>query len=166
MLGIVPRKATEIVLTEEQKAQLEKVTRSWCISTDLEFTEKSAAIIVFYLNPLINPGLSVDEKPSRQVLERKTGYIETRDKTVVRAYKSTYKRHGPLNLFAALNIATGHIKAETTKTKTRDDFQAFMDSVMSDLPEDKDVHVILIITVHIREMWHGYKKMAVGYLVP
>jgi len=28
MLGIVPRKATEIVLTEEQKAQLEKVTRS------------------------------------------------------------------------------------------------------------------------------------------
>ncbi|MGZ8915824.1 MAG: transposase [Methylobacter sp.] len=35
------------------------------------------------------------------------------------------------------------MKAETTKTKTRDDFQALMDSVMSDLPEDKDVHVIL-----------------------
>jgi len=118
--------------------------RSWCISTDPEFTEKSANIIGLYLNPPINAlVLSVDEKPSIQALERNTGYIETRDKKIVRAYKSTYKRHGTLNLFAALNIATGHIKAETTKTKTRDDFQAFMDSVISDLPEDKDVHVIL-----------------------
>lgn len=118
--------------------------RSWCISTDPEFTEKSANIIGLYLNPPLNAlVLSVDEKPSIQALERQTGYIETRDKTVVRAYKSTYKRHGTLNLFAALNVATGHIKAETTKTKTRDDFQAFMESVMSDLPGDKEVHVIL-----------------------
>ena len=67
--------------------------------------------------------LSVDEKPSIQALERKTGYIETRDKTVVRAYKSTCKRHDTIKLFAALNITTGHIKAETTKTKTRDVFK-------------------------------------------
>jgi transposase len=118
--------------------------RSGCISTDPEFTEKSANIIGLYLNPPINAlVLSVDEKPSIQALERKTGYSEIRDKPVARAYQSTYQRHGTLNLFAALNVATGHIKAETTKTKTRDDFQAFMDSVMSDLPEDKDGPVIL-----------------------
>ncbi|MGZ8915823.1 MAG: hypothetical protein ACXW1Z_22310 [Methylobacter sp.] len=92
--------------------------RSWCISTDLEFTEKSATIIVLYLNSPINAlVLSVDEKPSRQVLERKTGYIETRDKTVVRAYKSTYKRHGTLNLFTALNIATGQSRPKRQKLK-------------------------------------------------
>jgi transposase len=118
--------------------------RSGCISTDPEFTEKSANIIGLYLNPPINAlVLSVDEKPSIQALERKTGYSEICDKPVARAYQSTYQRHGTLNLFAALNVATGHIKAETTKTKTRDDFQAFMDSVMSDLPEDKDGPVIL-----------------------
>ena len=56
-----------------------------------------------YLNPpekaLV---ISVDEKPSIQALERKTGYVETDNGKIVRAYKSTYKRHGTLNLFAAL----------------------------------------------------------------
>ena len=87
--------------------------------------------------------LSVDEKPGIQALERATGYIETRDKQIVRACKSTYKRQGTLNLFAALNVATGHIQAQTTQTKTREDFQCFMGQVMQDLPEDKEVHVIL-----------------------
>ena len=55
--------------------------RSWCVSTDPEFTEKSANIIGLYLNPLINAlVLSIDEKPSIQALERETGYIETRDR--------------------------------------------------------------------------------------
>jgi len=119
-------------------------SRSWCVSTDPEFTEKSAAIIGLYLNPPINAlVLSVDEKPSIQALERETGFIETRDKTIVRAYKSTYKRHGTLNLFAALNVATGHIIAQTTQTKKREDFQQFMDHVMKDIPDNKEVHVIL-----------------------
>jgi hypothetical protein len=46
-------------------------------------------------------------------------------------------------LFAALNVATGHIQAQTTQTKTREDFQCVMDQVMQDLPEDKEVQVIL-----------------------
>lgn len=118
--------------------------RSWCISTDPQFAEKSATIIGLYLNPPLNAlVLSVDEKPSIQALEREVGYIETRDHKLMRAYKSTYKRHGTLNLFAALNVATGHIKAQTTQTKTREDFQNFMNSVMQDLPENKEVHVIL-----------------------
>ena len=118
--------------------------RSWCVSTDPEFTEKSANIIGLYLNPPLNAlVLSVDEKPSVQALERETGYIETRDKKTVGAYKSTYRRHGTLNLFAALNVATGNIKAQTTETKTRADFQEFMNNVMQDLPEDKYIHVIL-----------------------
>jgi transposase len=118
--------------------------RSWCISTDPQFAEKSATIIGLYLNPPLNAlVLSVDEKPSIQALEREVGYIETRDHKLMRAYKSTYKRHGALSLFAALNVATGHIKAQTTQTKTREDFQNFMNSVMQDLPENKEVHVIL-----------------------
>ena len=97
--------------------------RSWCVSTDPEFTEKAADIIGLYLNPPLNAlVLSIDEKPSIQAIERKTGYIETRDKTVTQAYKSTYKRHGTLNLFAALNVATGIIKGKMTQTKTREDF--------------------------------------------
>jgi hypothetical protein len=40
-------------------------------------------------------------------LEGKTGYVETDNARMVRAYKSTYKRHGTLKLFAALEVATG-----------------------------------------------------------
>jgi hypothetical protein len=52
----------------------------------------------------------VDEKPGIQAIERETGYIETGNRKIVRGYKSTYKRHGTFNLFAALNVATGAIK--------------------------------------------------------
>jgi transposase len=118
--------------------------RSWCISTDPEFTEKAADIVGLYLNPPLNAlVLSVDEKPSIQALERKIGYVQTRDKTWVKAYKSTYKRHGTLNLFAALNVATGEIKGQTTQTKTRDDFRQFMVSIIEDEPPHREIHVIL-----------------------
>jgi len=118
--------------------------RSWCISTDPEFAEKAADIIGLYLDPPLNAlVLSVDEKPSIQALECKVGYVQTRDKAWVKAYQSTYKRHGTLNLFAALNVATGEIKGQTTQTKTRDDFRQFMAAIIEDEPPHREIHVIL-----------------------
>jgi transposase len=87
--------------------------RSWCVSTDPEFSVKAADIVGLYLNPpekaLV---ISVDEKPSIQALERATGYVETDSGKIVRGFKSTYKRHGTLNLFAALEVATGAIHTQ------------------------------------------------------
>jgi len=118
--------------------------RSWCVSTDSEFTAKAADIVGLYLNPpekaLV---ISVDEKPSIQALERSTGYVETDNGKIVRGFKSTYKRHGTLNLFAALEVATGAIRTQITKLKRRVEFLEFMDKVMEDMPEGRDVHVIL-----------------------
>ena len=118
--------------------------RSWCVSTDPEFAAKAADVIGLYLsrpqNALV---LSVDEKPSIQALERKTGYVCTSSGKIVRGLKSTYKRHGTINLFAALNVATGTIQTKTTATKKRPDFQAFLDDVIKDVPTDQEVHVIL-----------------------
>lgn len=119
-------------------------TRSWCVSTDKEFAPKSADIIGLYLNPPANAlVICIDEKPSIQALERKTGYVETSSGKIVRGLKSTYKRHGTINLFAALQVATGEVKTKTTKSKKRIDFQAFMDDVVQDIPQDQEVHVIL-----------------------
>lgn len=118
--------------------------RSWCVSTDKEFVAKAADVIGLYLNPPENAiVLSVDEKPSMQALERATGYVETSSGKIVRGLKSTYKRHGTLNLFAALNVATGEIKGSTTQQKKRPQFQEFMNSVVSEHPKDKEIHVIL-----------------------
>jgi transposase len=129
-------------ILKKEGIQLKRV-RSWCVSTDKEFTAKSADIIGLYLNPPENAlVLCIDEKPSIQALERKRGYVETSSGKIVQGLKSTYKRNGTLNLFAALNVATGQIKAKTTKRKTRIDFQNFLNSILDDI-EDKEVHIIL-----------------------
>lgn len=120
--------------------------RSWCVSTDPEFSVKAADIVGLYLAPpekaLV---ISVDEKPSIQALERAKGYVCTRNGKVVQGLKSTYKRHGTLNLFAALNVATGAIHTQTTTLKRRVEFLAFMDQVLAELPDgaEREVHVIL-----------------------
>jgi transposase len=118
--------------------------RSWCVSTDPEFAVKAAEVVGLYLNPPLNAlVLSVDEKPSIQVLQRPSGYVETDSGSIVRAMKSTYKRNGTLNLFAALEIASGQVYAQTTERKKREDFRRFLDSVVAELPPDKEIHVIL-----------------------
>jgi transposase len=118
--------------------------RSWCVSTDKEFAAKAADIVGLYLHPpekaLV---ISVDEKPSIQALERKTGYVETDNGQIVRGLKSTYKRHGTLNLFAALAVATGQVKTAITQQKRREEFLQFMDEVVAETPADQELHVIL-----------------------
>lgn len=118
--------------------------RSWCVSTDKQFAAKAADIVGLYLNPpekaLV---ISVDEKPSIQALERKTGYVETDNGKIVRGLKSTYKRHGTLNLFAALEVATGQVKTAFTQLKRREEFLQFMDQVVAETSPEQELHVIL-----------------------
>lgn len=123
-----------------------KRQRSWCVSTDPEFAAKAADIVGLYLDPPTNAiVISVDEKPSIQALSRTTGYVTASDGKVVRAYKSTYRRNGTLNLFGALEIATGAVKGKVTERKTRVDFLQFMDELLAGYPRDdeREFHVIL-----------------------
>jgi transposase len=118
--------------------------RSWCVSTDKEFAAKAANIVGLYLNPPENAFvISVDEKPSIQALERATGYVETDSRKIVRGWKSTYQRHGTLNLFAALQVATGLIQTSTTTLKRREEFLQFMDQIVAETPADRQLHVVL-----------------------
>ena len=117
--------------------------RSWCVSTDKEFAPKAADVVGLYLNPPLNAVvLSVDEKPSIQAIERASGYVETDSGKVVRGLKSTYKRHGTLNLFAALEVGTGQVKTKFTEFKKREDFRGFLDGVLAEQPQDAEIHVI------------------------
>lgn len=118
--------------------------RSWCVSTDKEFAAKAADIVGLYLDPPENAlVICVDEKPSIQALERATGYVESDNGKIVRGFKSTYKRHGTLNLFAALQVATGHVQTTTTALKRREEFLRFMDAVVAETPANRELHVIL-----------------------
>ena len=118
--------------------------RSWCVSTDPEFASKAADVVGLYLAPPENAiVLAVDEKPSIQALSRTTGYVYTRNGKIARAYKSTYRRNGTLNLFAALTVATGNLYGKVTKQKKRVDFLNFMDELLAGLPKARQYHVIL-----------------------
>jgi transposase len=85
----------------------------------------------------------VDEKPSIQAIERASGYVEIDSSKVVRGLKSTYKRHGALNLFAALEVGTGQVKTKFTEFKKWEDFCGFLDGVLADQPPHAEIHVIL-----------------------
>lgn len=140
-LGV--KKTTIYTLLEKDRIQLQRM-RSWCVSTDKEFAAKAADVTGLYLNPPEKAIVfAVDEKPTIQALSRKTGYVETSSGKIVQGLQSTYRRNGTLNLFAALNVATGAIKSKTTKTKKRPDFLSFMDDVVKELQPDQEIHVIL-----------------------
>lgn len=117
--------------------------RSWCISTDPEFATKAADIVGFYLDPPENAVvLSVDEKPHIQALERAQGYLRLPNGRALAGFSHDYKRHGTTTLFAALNVATGEVKAGHYTRRRRREFLDFMNEVIADHP-GQEIHVIL-----------------------
>lgn len=123
--------------------QLER-RRSWCVSTDPEFVPKAADIVGLYLHPPANAiVLSIDEKPHIQALERAQGYLRLPNGRAVSGYSHDYTRHGTTTLFAALNVATGQVKAGHTWRRRRRDFLEFMNEVVADYPADLELHIVL-----------------------
>ncbi len=120
-----------------------KRRRSWCVSTDPEFTQKSANIVGLYLAPPENAVvLSFDEKPCIQALERDQGWLKMPDGRALTGFAHEYKRHGTSTLFAALNVATGQVTGGHFKRRRRVDFLKFMDRLVAQYP-GKELHVIL-----------------------
>jgi len=140
-LGDVSADAVWRVL-RQQRIQLQR-RRSWCVSTDPEFTPKAADIVGLYLAPPENAVvLSVDEKPHIQALERAQGYLRLPSGEAMRGFGHEYKRHGTSTLFAALNVATGQVQAGHYHRRRRREFLDFMNDVVAHYP-DQTIHVIL-----------------------
>ena len=118
--------------------------RSWCVSTDPEFAPKAAEIVGLYLAPPENAVvICVDEKPHIQALERAQGYLRLSDGKTMTGFSHEYKRHGTSTLFAALEVATGMVKADHYRRRRRREFLNFMNEVVRDYPADVELHVIL-----------------------
>ncbi|MFQ5875912.1 MAG: IS630 family transposase [Dehalococcoidia bacterium] len=117
--------------------------RSWCVSTDPEFTRKAADIVALYLDPPENAVvLSVDEKPAIQALERAQGWLRLPNGHTLRGFSHEYKRHGTTTLFAALEVATGLVQTGHYRRRRRREFLDFMNRTVSCYP-DQELHVIL-----------------------
>ena len=117
--------------------------KSWCLSTDPEFAAKAADIVGLYLDPPEHAiVLAVDEKPAIQALERAQGYLKLPNGRALTGFAHEYKRRGTTTLFAALEVATGQIKARHSKRRRRAEFLDFMNRVVADYPE-QEIHVVL-----------------------
>jgi transposase len=117
--------------------------KSWCLSTDPEFAAKAADIVGLYLNPPDHAVvLAVDEKPAIQALERAQGYLKLPNGRALTGFAHEYKRRGTTTLFAALEVATGQIRAKHTMRRRRIEFLDFMNDVIADHP-DREIHVVL-----------------------
>ena len=117
--------------------------RRWCISTDPAFAQKAADLVALYLQPPENAVLlAVDEKPHIQALERAQGWLKLPNGKSITGFNHEYKRHGTTTLFAALEVATGLVKAGHYQRRRRIEFLHFMNRVVAD-HHDREIHVIL-----------------------
>jgi len=118
------------------------LVRTYKVSRDPEFATKVKDVVGLYLNPPENAiVLSVDEKTSIQVLERTQLPLPLRQGRAAR-HTHDYKRHGVLDLYAALNIATGEVAHACTESHTAADFLSFMKLVARQNPR-RELHVVL-----------------------
>ncbi len=113
------------------------------LSPDPLFVEKLCDVVGLYLSPPVNAAVfSVDEKTQIQALDRTAPTLPILPHTPERATHS-YVRHGTVDLFAALNCATGEIISDIGDTHNTTDFVAFLNTINHNVPNDLDVHLIL-----------------------
>lgn len=116
--------------------------RTFKVSRDPKFEEKALDVVGLYLNPPDKAVvLSVDEKTQVQALERTQPMLPLRRGQVAR-HTHDYKRNGVVDLFAALEIATGQVTHRVTEGHTGADFLAFMKHVAKTYP-GVELHVIV-----------------------
>jgi transposase len=116
--------------------------RTYKVSRDPHFIAKVRDIVGLYLNPPEHAVvLSVDEKTSIQALERTQRPLPLRSGRATR-HTHDYKRHGVVDLYAALEVATGDVTHRLSASHTAVDFLAFMRKVVRAYP-DRELHVIL-----------------------
>jgi hypothetical protein len=99
------------------------------VSTDPFLIGKVRDVVGLYLSPPVNAAVfSVDEKPQIQALERTAPVLPMVPGTPERRSYG-YHRHGTIDLFAALNIATGKVIGKTSARHTAEDFKEFLDEI-------------------------------------
>jgi transposase len=113
------------------------------LSPDPLFVEKVRDIVGLYVNPpdaaLV---LCVDEKTQIQALDRTSPVLPLRPGLPERRTHD-YVRGGTTNLYAALDVASGHVIAEMTERHRAVEFRRFLNLIHRNVPEDLDVHLVV-----------------------
>jgi len=117
-------------------------TESFKLSPDPLLTDKIRDVVGLYLAPPANAAVfSVDEKPQIQALQR-TAPVLPMIPGVPERRSFDYVRHGTVDLFAALNTATGKVIGHLSAQHRAADFRDFPDHIDHQTDPRLAVHVI------------------------
>ncbi len=117
-------------------------TETFKFSTDPDLVAKVRDVVGLYLSPPDRAiVLSVDEKTQIQALDRTAPMLPLRPGQVER-HTHDYKRNGTTSLFAAIDVATGHVTNTTRERHTGEDFLGFLRLIARTYPTG-ELHVIL-----------------------
>jgi transposase len=118
-------------------------SRSFKLSTDPFFIEKTRDIVGLYLNPPDHAlVLCVDEKSQIQALSRSQPILPMQPGQAERRTHD-YKRHGTTSLFAALDIATGSVIGKCWPRHRAIEFRKFLKQIDRAVRADLTVHLVL-----------------------
>jgi len=116
---------------------------SFRLSTDPDFVAKVRDVVGLYVTPPAHAVvLCVDEKSQIQALDRSQPLLPMRPGQPARR-SHDYKRHGTTSLFAALDIATGHVIGKCYPRHRATEFRKFLDEIEANVPADLDVHLVM-----------------------
>lgn len=119
------------------------ITRSFKISPDPQLVDKVRDVVGLYMNPPHNAVVfSFDEKSQIQALERAQPILPM-DIGQPERRTHNYIRNGTLDLFAALNVATGEVLARCKQQHRAQDFVAFLREIDASVEPALEVHVVL-----------------------
>jgi transposase len=117
-------------------------TGSFRFSTDPMLEAKVIDVVGLYLDPPENAVvLCVDEKSQIQALER-TAPILPMQPHLIERRSHDYRRHGTTTLFAALNVATGHVTARCQDRHRHEEFLVFLRQITRAYPEG-ELHLVM-----------------------
>jgi hypothetical protein len=104
--------------------------------------DKIRDVVGLYLAPPANAAVfAVDEKPQIQALERTAPVLPMLPGTPERR-SFDYVRHGTIDLFAALNTATGKVIGRLSAQHRAIDFRDFLDEIDRQTEPGLAIHVI------------------------
>jgi transposase len=118
-------------------------TEAFKLSPDAQFIDKVRDVVGLYLNPPeAAVVLCVDEKSQIQALDRSAPVLPLTPGLPERRTHD-YVRHGTTNLYAALDVASGQVIADTAPRHRAQEFRRFLNVIDAQVPAHLDVHLVL-----------------------
>jgi transposase len=113
------------------------------ISNDPRFEQKLLDVVGLYLNPPARAVVfSYDEKTQCQALDRTQPSLPMK-RGRAGTMTHDHKRNGTIDLFAAMNLATGEVLTDLQKRHAATDVLRFFKQIDASVPRGLAVHVVL-----------------------